>query len=137
VYVVVPDSTGAVDLNTVRGSATGGNTLVVGNAELRVPSPLLKTRLRLAAFVDAGSVWERGGGTGSGPQLRVTPGVGLRFLTPLGPARFDVAYNGYDLQSGRLYLIHKTGNLELLQASYQPPKRPHPWVLQLGIGQAF
>jgi hypothetical protein len=59
-------------------------------------------------------------------------------VTPLGPARLDVAYNGYPIQAGRLYLIHPTGNLELLQASYQPPKRTlQNWVIQLGVGQAF
>ena len=77
------------------------------------------------------------GGPGSGPALRITPGVGLRFITPLGPARLDVAYNGYAVQPGRLYLIHPTGSLDLLQSSYQPPKRNSPWVLQLGVGQAF
>lgn len=140
VYVVGEggvDSAGTVDQKQVRSAATGGNTLIVGNAELRVPSPFLKTRLRLAGFVDAGSVWERGGGPGSGPALRITPGVGLRFITPLGPARLDVAYNGYAVRPGRLYLIHPTGSLDLLQSSYQPPKRNSPWVLQLGVGQAF
>lgn len=141
VYVVgeegIDTTTGDVIRSRVRSAATGGNTLVVANAELRVPSPFFKTRLRLAGFVDAGTVWERGGGPGSGPALRITPGIGLRFVTPLGPARFDVAYNGYAVQPGRLYLIHPTGNLELLQSSYQPPKRNSPWVFQLGVGQAF
>ena len=44
------------------------------------------------------------------PELRVTPGFGLRFLTPAWPARFDVAYNRYAVQPGRLYLIHPTGD---------------------------
>jgi len=124
-------------VSPVRSAATGGNTLVVGNAELRVRSPFKPNLIRFAGFVDAGSVWERGGGAGSGPGIRVTPGVGLRFVTPLGPARLDVAYNGYAVEPGRLYLIHHTGDVELLQPSYQPPKRRTPWVFQLGIGQAF
>ena len=33
-------------------------------------------------------------------MIRVTPGVGLRLTTPLGPARLDVAYNPYKLQAG-------------------------------------
>src|SRR2546428_10011331 len=32
--------------------------------------------------------------------LRVTPGVGLRFATPLGPVRLDAAYNGYPSEPG-------------------------------------
>ena len=43
-------------------------------------------------------------GSGAGTQrtavIRVTPGIGLRVATPLGPARLDVAYNPYKLQAG-------------------------------------
>lgn len=140
VYVVTPADTtadGVLDLSKARSAATGGNSLVVGNAELRVPSPFKPNLIRFAGFVDAGSVWERGGGSGSGPGIRVTPGVGLRFVTPLGPARLDLAYNGYPVQPGRLYFIHPTGSLELLQSAFQPARRNSHWVLQLGIGQAF
>jgi outer membrane protein assembly factor BamA len=140
VYVVGEadlDSLGAVIPSRVRSAATGGNALVVGNAEFRIRSPFYRSFLRFAGFVDAGTVWERGAGPGKGPGIRVTPGVGLRFATPLGPARVDMAYNGYAVEAGRLYLIHPTGNLELLQSAYQPPKRNTHWVLQLGVGQAF
>ncbi len=58
------------------------------------------TGLRLAAFVDGGSVWQRGGtGPGSRIAFRVTPGMGLRFVTPLGPVR-----DGRGLQLQRLDL---------------------------------
>lgn len=140
VYVVEEtgiDKAGQVIQSQVRSSATGGNSLLVGNAELRVRSPIYRSFLRFAGFVDAGTVWERGGGAGSGPAIRVTPGVGLRFATPLGPARIDVAYNGYAVQPGRLFLIHPEGNLEVLQSSYQPPRRNSRLVFQLGVGQAF
>jgi outer membrane protein insertion porin family len=138
--VVVDTTTGnqvIKDESLVRTAATGGNTLIVANAELRVPSPLFKRQLRLAAFVDGGSVWERGQGSAGGPSFRITPGVGLRFVTPLGPARLDVAYNRYDFQPGRLYLIHPSGSLELLRDNYQRPKSKSPLVFQFGVGQAF
>ena len=45
-----------------RFSATGGNTVTIGQFEVRVPSPIWSSRVRLAAFVDAGSLWERGKG---------------------------------------------------------------------------
>lgn len=143
VYVVqekdVSDTLGmrVIDTAAVRTAATGGNTLFVANAELRVPSPIFRAGLRLAVFVDAGSVWERGGGPGSGPALRITPGAGLRFVTPLGPARLDLAYNGYALAPGRLYLLHPAGDLELLQQQFQRVSRNSRWVFQLGVGQAF
>ena len=98
----------AIEPDSVRVSATGGNTLAIGNVELRVPSPVLGSRLRLAAFVDAGGAWQRGSGD---PVIRVTPGVGIRLSTPLGPARLDVAYNPYSLQAGPLFQFDTTGAL--------------------------
>ncbi len=99
-----------IDTDEVQVSATGGNTFAVGNIELRVPSPVFGTRLRLAAFVDAGGAWQRGAGNPN-PVIRVTPGVGLRLGTPLGPARLDVAYNPYRLQAGPLFQFDTGGNL--------------------------
>lgn len=120
----------------IRTAATGGNTLLVGNAELRLPSPVLPTRLRLAAFVDGGAVWERGAATGGSPAFRVTPGVGLRFVTPLGPARIDMAWNRYRLQEGRLYLIRSSGQIDLVRENYRPSRR-NQLVFQFAVGQAF
>jgi len=101
-------SDGEIDPDSVQVSATGGNTLAIGNIELRVPSPVLGSRLRLAAFVDAGGAWQRGD---RDPVIRVTPGVGLRLNTPLGPARFDIAYNPYRLQAGPLFQFDTNGAL--------------------------
>ena len=116
VYVVsaaeVDDAAGEgrpINPDSVQVSATGGNTLAVGNVELRVPSPVFGSRVRLAAFVDAGGAWQRPEGD---PVIRVTPGVGLRVATPLGPLRFDVAYNPYQLQAGQLYQFAENGDLE-------------------------
>jgi outer membrane protein assembly factor BamA len=141
VYVVSQehlDSVGAVDrLNpdSVQVSATGGNTLTVGNLELRVPSPILSSRMRLAAFVDAGGVWQRGSG-GSGVVIRVTPGVGLRLNTPLGPARLDIAYNPYKLQAGPLFQFDSTGALKPVQDSYVRG-RGSKFNYHIAVGQPF
>jgi hypothetical protein len=82
------DTAGKVIEDSVSVAATGGNSIFVANVEWRVPSPVLSSRLGFAGFVDAGTVWERGGsGAGTGPKLRFTPGFGLRFATPLGPVR--------------------------------------------------
>ena len=97
-----------INPDSVEVSATGGNTLAVGNVELRVPSPVFGSRIRLAAFVDAGGAWQRPEGN---PVIRVTPGVGLRVATPLGPLRFDVAYNPYRLQAGPLFQFAENGDL--------------------------
>ena len=105
------DSGRQINPDSVQVSATGGNTLAVGNVELRVPSPVFGSRLRLAAFVDAGGAWQRPEGD---PVIRVTPGVGLRVATPLGPLRFDVAYNPYQLQAGPLFQFDENGDLTLV-----------------------
>ena len=97
-----------INPDSVQVSATGGNTLAVGNVELRVPSPVFGSRIRLAAFVDAGGAWQRPEGD---PVIRVTPGVGLRVATPLGPLRLDVAYNPYRLQAGPLFQFDENGDL--------------------------
>lgn len=97
-----------LDPDQVRIAATGGNTMAVGNLELRIPSPIFSERLRLAAFVDVGGVWQRGA---TAVDLRVTPGFGIRVSTPLGPARFDVGYNPMGLQEGEFFIVEPNGQL--------------------------
>src|SRR5213079_1146533 len=92
----------------IKASPTGGNTVFTANLELRVPTPIFPDRVRLGLFVDAGQVWERGDTLSTVSGLRVTPGVGLRFITPLGPVRLDAAYNGYPQEPGPLYLLDNT-----------------------------
>jgi outer membrane protein insertion porin family len=128
---------GVVDADSVTVAPIGGNTLAVGNIELRLPSPsFLPSRLRWAIFTDIGGVWERGGNFGSNALLRVTPGIGIRFATPLGPVRFDAAYNHYQLPPGALY-VRRGDELALLQNDYQTGKRARSITLQISVGQAF
>jgi outer membrane protein assembly factor BamA len=136
VIYVVPEGF-ANDPDSVRVAATGGNTFVLGNAELRLPSPIFTSRLRLATFVDAGSVWEREGPSQT-RAIRVTPGMGLRIATPLGPARIDAAYNPYKLQSGVLFQADTLGNLTPVpgQESYVLARRSK-WTFHFAVGQAF
>jgi outer membrane protein assembly complex protein YaeT len=128
---------GPLDPDSVRVAATGGNTLAVANVELRVPSPVLSSRVRLAAFVDAGGVWQRGPNERTA-VIRVTPGLGLRVATPLGPARLDVAYNPYKLQPGALFQFDEQGTLLPVpgQGSYVLP-RSGKFTLHFAIGQPF
>src|SRR6266699_1885026 len=126
---------------------TGGNTVVTANLELRVPSPIFPDRVRLGLFVDVGQVWERGDTLTAVSGLRVTPGLGLRFITPLGPVRLDAAYNGYPQEPGPLYLLDNTN--KSLTAVLDPtgkqlllrPRLPSGFwrrvVVQFAVGQAF
>jgi outer membrane protein insertion porin family len=122
-----------------RTVATGGNSILLANVELRVPAPILPDRLRLGVFVDVGQVYERQTEVYSFRNVRVTPGVGLRVTTPLGPVRMDVAYNGYDLEPGTL-LFQTESSLTTFRRSYQRHRPASFWqrlVLQFAIGQAF
>ena len=64
---------------------TGGNYLLIGNAELRFP---LFLGLNGVVFVDTGNVWTTAGEVSLG-HLRSTTGLGLRYVTPIGPLRID------------------------------------------------
>ena len=89
----------------------GGNSLVVANLELRLRSPVLPDVLQFGVFVDAGDVWNRGGvSTFGGYQIKVTPGVQVAALTPIGPVRVVVGYNPYRQSTGPLYYETNTGN---------------------------
>lgn len=70
---------------------TGGTRLIEGSLELRIP--LWGSVLGGAAFLDFGRVWEPVGGADP-PEVEYTPGVGLRYDTPIGPVRVDVGYRG-------------------------------------------
>ncbi|MEO6066632.1 MAG: BamA/TamA family outer membrane protein [Gemmatimonadota bacterium] len=115
---------------------SGGNTVAVANVELRLPSPIWSSRIRLAAFVDAGTLFERGKTSLAPALIRVTPGVGLRVATPLGPARVDVGYNPYDRAEGPLYKVETNGDLTLVRDSFSTPRRSR-YTFHITIGQAF
>jgi outer membrane protein insertion porin family len=120
---------------------TGGNASFVLNTEVRFATPLFPDRMRVALFVDAGQVWERGDQPTGVRGVRVTPGVGLRFVTLLGPVRIDAAYNDYAAEPGPLYYQNNGDHsLTLIQDSYQPVQAPSFWhriVVQFAVGQAF
>jgi len=119
---------------------TGGNTVFVLNAELRFATPLFPQRMRVGVFVDAGQVWERGQEVVTLKSVRVTPGVGLRFTTPLGPVRLDAAYRNYAPEPGPLLFQDSARRLTQVRSSYRPPRPGTFWrriVFQFAVGQAF
>jgi len=71
---------------------SGGEVLLEGNLELRFPLPLLRGKIRGAAFVDAGQVWRTRGDVSLG-EILATPGVGVRYYSPIGPIRVDAAFD--------------------------------------------
>jgi outer membrane protein assembly complex protein YaeT len=69
------------------GSAVGGASLLAGSLEWRFP---IWQELRGATFLDAGQL-SRDAWAWKPQELRTSVGVGLRYATPLGPVRVDVA----------------------------------------------
>lgn len=83
----------------------GGNTLVVLNAELRMRDPFFPDLLEYVPFIDAGQVWisQIDKPKLNLNSLRVTPGVSVRYFSPVGPIQMNVGYNRYDPQRGAAY----------------------------------
>ncbi|MCS6923520.1 MAG: BamA/TamA family outer membrane protein [Fimbriimonadales bacterium] len=65
-----------------------GNRVVVGSAEYQFP---VMEAVQAAVFVDAGAAWSSGTSLESVP-VRVGIGAGLRFASPIGLIRLDLAY---------------------------------------------
>lgn len=122
-------------------SPTGGTAVVTINVEARFATPLFPSRMRVAVFTDVGQVWQRGNQLIDVSGVRITPGVGLRFATFLGPVRVDAAYNGYAAEAGPLYYQNsKDQSLTVVRSSYQPTRPDTFWkrvLVQFSVGQAF
>ncbi len=96
----IPDSAQEIR----RAVPTGGNSLILGNLELRMPSPFLPDLLQWTVFADAGDVWTRGRRDRlQNFSIKVTPGVQLTAFSPVGPVRLVVGYNPYRRPAGPLY----------------------------------
>jgi outer membrane protein insertion porin family/translocation and assembly module TamA len=65
----------------------GGSSVIEGNVELRVP---LRKQLGAVAFLDGAYVGVAGIASPARGKGAVTPGVGLRYRSPLGVLRLDV-----------------------------------------------
>jgi outer membrane protein assembly factor BamA len=116
---------------------TGGTSVAIVNAEVRFPSPFFRRQLRLAAFIDAGSVST--GNLWDARDWRFTPGVGLRINTPVGPARVDMAYNPYDAVQGTLFVVDDQNQIVRARDTYRVPNEGF-WSrlkFHVAIGQAF
>lgn len=68
------------------GSIIGGDMLILGNTELRYS---LTESFAMHLFCDSGSVFLRGRDVSLG-DLRYSSGVGLRYLSPIGPIGVDI-----------------------------------------------
>jgi len=74
------------------GDPSGGSFRLISGVELVFPFPLLRNSeaFRLAAFVDAGNVFDQSSDFDFN-DIRVTSGIAARWLSPLGPLAISVA----------------------------------------------
>jgi outer membrane protein assembly factor BamA len=138
------DPNTSVDPEQVTLRPTGGDRLLEGNLEARF---WVSSRMQLAAFLDAGYL-ERSAfdNVAAASDTRITPGIGLRVISEVGPIRLDI---GYDASGGRRYPLFLQENGELLRlgdVQYNPFRFGNPdrleqtlrrLQLHLSIGQAF
>src|SRR5262245_6404308 len=98
------------------GLPIGGLSMLEGSTEIRKP---LVGKLGAVAFVDFGNVSDRS--LHIPTSLLYAAGPGLRYLTPVGPARIDFGYQ-----------LNRIPNLKV---NGQPEARA--WRVHFSIGQAF
>jgi translocation and assembly module TamA len=84
---------------TIEGTTTSGRSLATGSIEIARPIWSHRPAYWWAAFIDAGNAADQFGDLN--PVLGY--GLGLRWRSPVGPLRFDVAY-GQALHQTRLHM---------------------------------
>jgi outer membrane protein insertion porin family/translocation and assembly module TamA len=99
------------------GLPLGGHSMVDASAELRLP---IRGKLGAVVFLDAGNVWDESWQFDLA-DLRYDIGPGLRYYTPIGPIRFDVAW--------------QLTPIDGLLVGGKPQTRR--WRMHFSIGQAF
>jgi outer membrane protein assembly complex protein YaeT len=106
---------------TAAGLPIGGYSMLESSGELRL-TPGVNGAFGIVGFVDAGNVWNQSWRWYPN-DVRVDAGVGLRYRTPVGPLRFDFAYQ-----------ITPNEALVLQGRAAGDYRR---WRLHFSIGQAF
>ena len=100
------------------GFPIGGHSMLEGSSELRLA---VWGKVGAVAFLDYGNVWSGSWKAIDFGDLRYAAGPGLRYLTPIGPARIDF---GYQLNP-----------IDNLLVNGEPQRRR--WRIHFSIGQAF
>ncbi len=85
-------SDGQSDCNTQITVPVGGNELLILNTEARIPLPV-KKGLSIVAFYDGGNVFPDVGFRSFTSLYSNNVGIGLRYVTPVGPIRVDIGRN--------------------------------------------
>lgn len=90
---------GSLGPRDISGDPLGGNRKLAGSVELLAPLPGADRTLRALSFVDVGQVWGFGQSVTLG-DMRASFGVGVAWISPLGPLKLSYA----------IPLKHETGD---------------------------
>jgi outer membrane protein assembly factor BamA len=95
-----PASTGCANIppppvgsNTLILSQRSGDAFILWRNEVRIP--IGSSGLAGGLFVDVGNLWKDLRNVFSVPTLRFSPGVGVRYITPIGPVGIDLGFNPF------------------------------------------
>ncbi|MDR9415571.1 MAG: BamA/TamA family outer membrane protein [Gracilimonas sp.] len=103
----------------------GGNATISFNTEFRFNLREIIKGFGVAAFLDGGQVWRNFGDIGSSP-IQFGVGGGIRYQSPIGPIRVDLAYKVNPTNEDlRIYRGENFGSAW------------NRWGLHFSIGQAF
>lgn len=114
-------------IDTETGNATGGASVSELNLEARYH---VTEKIQIALFADGGSVYESETPDFRGDFL-VGAGIGVRYLTPVGPIRLDVA-TPLDRREISALRPNENGDLEL-----QTVFEDDPVHIYIALGQPF
>ncbi len=120
----------------------GGNALIEGSLELRYR---ISPRWGMVAFLDWGDVYSD---LTTFDLPAATPGLGVRFSSPIGPIRLDLGYNTLGLRLRQVVAELEDGSLDELELPvvYDPAGFDDPGLfteifrrlrIHFAIGQAF
>ena len=133
----------ALPANEFDERPVGGNLLIEGSIELRFP---LSGRFTVVGFIDSGQVWRS---VDERVKVVATPGVGVRYRSPVGPLRMDLGFNPAGPVLKPVVVVRsETGEIVELEDGvvYDPYAWDDPsfftefWrriQLQFSIGEAF
>lgn len=114
----------------------GGENSIVANVELRFP--LGSDRWTGVAFFDMGKVWNAVGGVSTSDAFAVSPGLGVRYRSPVGPLRFDVGYNTSGTERGLPVVSDPNDTLvQLVTSTGQPVMFDYNPYESPGLGEFF
>lgn len=117
----------------------GGNRVAEASVEFRFP---MFGAFTGATFVDAGWVAQNTNRALPRSKAAVTPGVGVRYASPVGPIRVDIGYNPKRVEVLPVVtnaMVNGQNTLVTLQQprSYAPGSLLSRLSLHLSIGEAF